>query len=87
MSDLRAPLPDNQVRARLTWPGGARVWTFEGDVEADSCAHVGVLRQALPAEARAGRLTLELDLEWFGGRAHNSYESHVSIVTDPAGAK
>jgi beta-mannosidase len=87
VSDLRASLPDNQVRARLTWPGGTRVWTFAGDVEADSCAHVGVLRQALPAEAHAGRLTLELDLEWFGGAAHNSYESRVSIVTDAAGAK
>jgi hypothetical protein len=81
VSDLRAPLVDNRVRAELTWPGGARVWTFRGDVAADTCARVGVLRHILPPETQAGALILDLDLEWLGGEAHSSYESHVSIVT------
>jgi hypothetical protein len=81
VSDLRSPLLDNRVRARLSWPGGTRLWTFAGDVGADSCVRVGVLRYAIPVEAGAGALTLELDLEWLGGEAHSSYASHVSSVT------
>jgi beta-mannosidase len=81
VSDLRTPLLGNEVRARLAWAGGARTWRFEGRVEADSCARVGTLRHTIPAEAVGGPVTLELDLEWPGGKACNRYESEVSSVT------
>jgi beta-mannosidase len=81
VSDLRTPLVNNRVRAQLRWPGGTRVWSFEGDVEADSCTRIGALRHVLPAESGDGAVTLELDLEWSGGTAHSSYESYVSSVT------
>ena len=83
VSDLRTPLVENRIQARLTWPGGTRVWSFEGDVEADSCTRIGALRHVLPALSDGGPVTLDLDLEWSGGNAHSSYESHVSSVTGP----
>ncbi len=83
VSDLRAPLEGNRVQARLSWPGGARQWTFGGDVGADSCIRVGGLRHVLPADTGNGPVRLDLDLEWLGGQTHSTYESHVSSVTTP----
>jgi beta-mannosidase len=82
VSDLRTPIVGGRVRAELTWPGGTRSWWFEGDVDADSCTRVGTLHMALP-DLVAGRpnpsgpLTVDLDLAWSGGKAHNRYHSVI----------
>jgi beta-mannosidase len=82
VSDLRIPLDGARLRATLLWPGGSRTWWFEGDVGPDSCVLVGTLRSSLePSEASGGPLTVELDLEWAGGKAHNRYESVVEPAT------
>jgi hypothetical protein len=78
VSDLRTPLHRARVRAELSWPGGARTWWFEGDVEADSCSRVGRLVTTLPPNARPGPLGLELNLEWADGKVTNRYDSVVS---------
>jgi beta-mannosidase len=78
VSDLRTALEGAQVRAELTWPGGAGTWYFEGDVKADNCTRVGRLVMTLPATTRPGPLVLDLDLEWSGGKVTNRYESVVT---------
>ncbi|HSS10828.1 MAG TPA: hypothetical protein VLL25_13145 [Acidimicrobiales bacterium] len=81
VSDLRTPLNSARVRAELSWPDGERIWWFEGDVGADSCARVGRLAVTLPDLTDPGTvpLTLELDLEWASGKAHNRYESVINV--------
>jgi beta-mannosidase len=81
VSDLRTPLAGNRVQACLSWPGGTRAWSFEGDLEADACTRIGTLHHVLPAASADGAVTLDLDLEWSGGNAHSSYDSVVSSVT------
>jgi beta-mannosidase len=83
VSDLRVPIVGGRIRAQLTWPGGGRTWWFEGDVDADSCSRVGLLEAALPAApvgqpSPPGQLTLDLDLDWPDGKAHNRYRSVVT---------
>ena len=78
VSDLRTPLQRAQVRAELSWPGGARTWWFEGDVHADSCSRVGRLVTTLPPGVRPGPLVLELDLQWAGGKVTNRYDSFLT---------
>ncbi len=75
VSDLRTALPGARLRADLSWPGGERTWWLGGDIEPDSCARIGTLRTCLGDES--GPVTLELDLEWPGGKAHNRYLSSV----------
>jgi beta-mannosidase len=48
VSDLRVPLDDARLVARLAWPGDAHQWRFGGDVPADSCVHVGTLQVVVP---------------------------------------
>jgi beta-mannosidase len=79
VSDLRQPLPDAVVEARLEWPGGRRAWRFGGDVDADRCVRVGRVALTLPEDAGAGPLTLQLALKWAGGEASNHYSSRVEI--------
>jgi hypothetical protein len=50
-------------------------WRFAGDVGADSCARVGVIR--LPIPDQPGPLRLDLDLTWAGGKTHNQYLTHI----------
>jgi beta-mannosidase len=89
VSDLRARIAGARLKAELTWPGGRRQWWFGGDIEADSCARIGVLGAVLDgaevtdAVDPVGAVTLELDLDWPGGKAHNRYES--VLRSDPVG--
>ncbi len=60
---------DLELRARLTWPGGARVWRFAGDAPAKSTSLVGRRAALLPGSqdlVRTGgppwQLRLELEL-------------------------
>ncbi|MDP9074753.1 MAG: hypothetical protein M3N98_11370 [Actinomycetota bacterium] len=76
VSDLRVAIVGAVVHARLSWPGGNRAWSFQGDLGPDSCVRVGSVQ--LTAPDAPGPLVLDLDLERTGGQAHNRYESHIS---------
>jgi beta-mannosidase len=80
VSDLRARIEGARLKATLRWPGGRRDWWFGGDIDADSCVRIGTLRTVLEVTTRdeigaVGDVTLELDLDWPGGKAHNRYDS------------
>jgi beta-mannosidase len=81
VSDLRARILGARLKAELSWPGGQRTWWFGGDIDADSCSLIGILEAVLDdgeltdPKAEAGPVTLELDLDWPGGKAHNRYQS------------
>ena len=60
VSDLRIPMQDVEVRARLHWTGGERRWRFGGDVDADTCLRIGTLQIVVPDQP--GPLTLDLEL-------------------------
>ncbi len=78
VSDLREPLTAARVEATVRWPGGRRHWGFDGDVAADSCARVGRLALALPRDAAAGDIDIELTLTRPGVAAiTNAYRSRV----------
>ncbi len=84
VSDLRRPLDQARVRARLAWATGHREWAWAGAVPADACEHVGRVEAVVPDEA--GPLRLELALEADGGvRATNSYETTVAGKSPPSG--
>jgi beta-mannosidase len=77
VSDLRIPISGARLRADLAWPGGRNEWMFEGDVGADDCARVGTVEARLPDDTDDGPLSLDLDLQWTDGKAHNRYDSKV----------
>ena len=60
ISDLRAPVEQLEVTARLWWTGGEQRWRFGGAVAADTVARVGTLQIEVPD--RPGPLTLDLSL-------------------------
>jgi beta-mannosidase len=61
VSDLRQSLEGAEVTARLTWAdGGEHIWRWHGDVPADACERVGIVRFVAPASA--GPIILDLDL-------------------------
>jgi beta-mannosidase len=74
VSDLRHPIEELTVVARLHWEGGDRVWRWQGDVPADGCVKVGPVRAEVP-HAR-GELRLEL-LAYGPVRASNVYRSRL----------
>jgi beta-mannosidase len=77
VSDLREPLSGAVAKVVLRWPGGQRTWRFAGDVPADSCVLIGSIVVTLPADTRAGEISLDLSLRWEGGDATNVYKSRV----------
>jgi beta-mannosidase len=78
VSDLRSPIDEVEVTARLAWPSGEYMWRWGGEVPADGCVRVGTVQAVAPAST--GALTLDLELEADGVKAANSYVS--SIVAD-----
>jgi beta-mannosidase len=78
VSDLRRPLLGAIAEARLSWPGGERVWRFAGDVPADSCVRIGRLDQVLEPSRGEGPIRIDLTLQWGEGTTTNSYLSRVS---------
>ena len=76
VNDLRVPLPDAVVEARLSWPGGDHRWRFQGDVAADDCVRVGTLQWVAPDVA--GPVVLELHLVAGAVEASNHDESTVA---------
>lgn len=61
VSDLRHPIGNARVKARISWQGGLQEWSWEGDIPADSCVRVGQIATRTPDEP--GALTLELTLD------------------------
>lgn len=64
VNDLRDPVEDLEVSARLSWTGGEQRWRFGGAVGADTCVRVGTLQIEVPD--RPGALLLELSLTGTG---------------------
>jgi len=64
ISDLRTPVEQLEVAARLWWTGGEQRWRFGGAVAADTCARVGTLQVEVPD--RPGPLVLDLSLTGAG---------------------
>ena len=79
VSDLRQPVAEAVVEARLEWPGGSRTWRFAGDIEADRCVRIGRVAHAFPRGAGSGPIRLALDMTWPGGQASNRYSSRMEI--------
>ena len=82
VSDLRAAVTDAIATARLVWPGGEHLWTWDGEIPPDSCVRVGTV-QALAPEV-PGPLTLELTLDGRDLKCTNSYTSRVESALDEA---
>jgi hypothetical protein len=79
VSELRHPIEDATVVARLRWTGGGdRVWRWHGRVPADRCVKVGTVRATVPDAS--GEMHLEL-LLYGPVRAANVYRT--GIVTGP----
>ena len=76
VSDLRTPIDDGHVTARLSWAGGSHRWEWAGDIPADACVRVGTV-QALAPDA-VGPLALEIELDAGEVKAANRYESVVT---------
>jgi len=78
VSDLRRPLGDTEVAARMTWTGGSHGWRWTGTVPADSCVRIGTVSFIVPDTS--GLLVLDLDLRTDddgGAAATNRYESFI----------
>jgi beta-mannosidase len=71
ISDLRTPVEQLEVTARLSWSGGEQRWRFGGAIAADTCARVGTLQVEVPD--RPGPLVLDLSLTG-QGLAHEPVE-------------
>ena len=63
VSDLRTPMQEIEVTARLHWTGGEQRWRFGGDIDADTCLRIGTLAISVPDAP--GRLTLELSMSGY----------------------
>ena len=74
VSDLRRPLGEATVVARLHWDGGDRVWRWRGGVPTDGCVRIGTVRADVPPVP--GELRLEL-LLYGPVRAANVYRSEI----------
>lgn len=75
VNDLRQPLEDAVVVARLSWDGGEHTWRFTGHVASDDCARVGTLQFVVP-DAN-GSLVLDLTLEHAAAAASNRYAAPI----------
>lgn len=75
VSDLREPLPGAIAKATLSWPGGRRSWRFTGEIPPDSCVRIGQISETFATGTAAGKIQLELSLNWDGGEAVNCYRS------------
>jgi beta-mannosidase len=85
VSDLREPVEDVAVAARLSWAGGEHRWQWGGDVGADGCVRVSTLQFVAPETP--GPLALDLRLRLPSGEeVANRYESTV-VSRAPDGAK
>jgi beta-mannosidase len=75
VSDLRTACDDAVVNAHLRWDGGEHSWQFGGDVPADSCVRVGMIRFVVPDVL--GDLILDLTCVSGDVVATNRYRSTI----------
>jgi len=78
VSDLRVPIGEARVSARLTWDGGRgqHNWAWAGEVGPDTCVRVGQLHFETPDAP--GELTLDLTLEAEEHSATNRYRCTIA---------
>jgi beta-mannosidase len=76
VSDLRHPIAEGVLTARLTWPGGDHEWRWAGSVPADDCVRVATLQAVVPDAA--GALVLDLEFEAPDVKVTNRYDSVIS---------
>ena len=77
VSDLRRQVDDATVTAHLSWDGGgARTWSWRGDIPADACERVGTVQVVVPDVP--GPLALTLTCRFGGASTDNFYEAHIS---------
>ena len=76
VSDAHVPLADVVLGASLRWATGSQEWRWTGDVPADDCVRVGIVRFVVPDAP--GGLWLDLVLEHGDEVASNRYEAIVS---------
>lgn len=75
VSDLRHPLEEVVVTARLVWVGGHHTWRWAGDVPPDSCVRVATVTALVPDAP--GALDLDLDLVCGDIACTNRYRSRI----------
>jgi beta-mannosidase len=75
VSDLHHPLDQVDCVATLRWAGGSHRWQWQGDVPADDCVRVGIVRFVVPDAP--GEVWLDLALVYGDEAASNRYESII----------
>jgi beta-mannosidase len=75
VSDLRLPLEAVEIRALLSWAGDDHGWRFHGDVPADGCERVGMIRFVVPDAP--GELVLDVELVAGDVAASNRYTATI----------
>jgi beta-mannosidase len=75
VSDRRVVIDDAEVTARLSWPGGGHSWRWQGNLAADACQRIGIVRFVVPHTP--GALVLDLDLFGDDVAVTNRYETRI----------
>ncbi len=76
VSDLRVPLTDAVVTARLVWAGGHHTWRWQGEVPADECVRIGTVSAMVPNAP--GAMDLDLELVCDDVAVTNRYRSMIT---------
>jgi beta-mannosidase len=77
VSDLRGPVEDAKITARLYWEGGGtRAWRWRGDLPVDGVERVGTMQIVVPDQP--GTLVLTLSCRWNGQGTDNRYEATIT---------
>ena len=76
VSDLHVPLANTLCTATVRWPGGEHTWQWRGDVDADECARIGIIRFVVPDAP--GDLVVDLTLDGGDIAATNRYRSTIT---------
>lgn len=75
VSDLHEALGSATLTAQLRWTGGDHTWRFTGQVGADDCVRVGIVRFLVPDAP--GPIELDLTLESADLAATNLYVAEI----------
>jgi len=76
VSDAHVALSDVVLSASLRWANGSQDWRWTGDVPADDCVRVGIVRFVVPDAP--GSIRLDLVLEHGDEVATNRYDAVIS---------
>ncbi|MGD9998618.1 MAG: hypothetical protein AB7U39_16995, partial [Ilumatobacteraceae bacterium] len=75
VNDLRHPLDEADCTATLRWAGGSHRWQWRGDVPADDCVRVGMVRFVVPDAP--GEMWLDLTLVYGDQACSNRYAAII----------